>query len=721
MKTNPVSSPGRPGYVTFMMVLVCGTVALILTLYTYRQALATHQVASSVQLTTDYREKEDAILRSIVAIVPNRAIMAMKDGSRTNVVVNNSVQWQSIFNEAITLANARTSVSADLQVSLGLDDLIVANSGDSALADPNVIFDPIATDTSFYKSSYISAGLNRVLSGPYPPPLQTGSGTVGSRDSLYPIITDQKIYGSLASGAVGLSVTEYPDLNLLSYPQINFGYAEPGEEFVAKRNWWAFSMNLASHDDALTNASTVHRDFVLSIYEIPSQLAISASAFMSLGEFGTGEDWQNVTISGGVFAGKAVVEGDTSLSALSSRRGMTLSSGSTIGGQSFVSNPFTPGIREAYQITEGDFFPVSLASEGGRVAFVPINRGTDFFDRFASDDETNTISPTTWNDYSVGARQCAMRLDITECVDAFDKTPTELRFSYFRNGIRQQLVINLLSSGYTGLPFGYLYACREGQTYDFGDAVVDLAYGKSGAYAFEMGATGEVTYNNDRFGDPLVGTLKDGFYRPSFPFEIRTMDDGKHCVAIYPERFESFLEALNADDTSINHSLAINVDYTTSTGSINLPKPSIPCSEFDYGVIIEECADFSSFPRGFSLVTNLRTYIGADFNITPATPPAGYVPSGDYYPPVSLFAPEKRYGVDVDPFAIRVDGQIGSLASDDGTMIRPLDSKASSGNELAGNRITVNLKPIAHPAELPPITMMNWLVTIEEVRREYSD
>ena len=38
---------------------------------------------------------------------------------------------------------------------------------------------------------------------------------------------------------------------------------------------------------------------------------------------------------------------------------------------------------------------------------------------------------------------------------------------------------------------------------------------------------------------------------------------------------------------------------------------------------------------------------------------------------------------------------------------------------MAANRITVNLRPITHPAELPPITMMNWLVVLEERRKEF--
>lgn len=721
MKTINTPRRGKSGYTTFMMVMVAGSVAMILSLYTYREAIASHEVSAKVQLTTDYREKEDAILRSLVAIVPNRAILAMQDGAISSWDNYRPLLWPHIFSDAIELANARTSVEGEVQETLQLNGLVVANAGDSALSNTDVIFNHIASDSSWYRNSYLSAGINRDMGGSYPPPLETGNSRIQSWDAWFPIISDQKSYGSLASGAVGLSTSEYAKFNLLEYPQINFGYAQPGDDFVAKRNWWAFSLDLAAHDDALTGAATVSRDFVMSIYEIPSQLAISASAFMSLGEFGSGEDWQNVTISGGVFAGKAVVTGNTALSSLSSRRGMSLSTSSSIGGQSFVSNPFAPGVRESYQITQGEFFPVSLASESGRVAFISINRGVDFFDRFAVTDEFNTISPTTWNDYSIGARQCAMRLDITECVDSTDPTPTELRFSFFSNGVRDEIVIDLTSSGFSGLPAGYLYACDENESYDFGDSIVDVAYGKNGTYAFQNNVTGEVDFTNARFGDPLVGVYKSGYYRPSYPFEVRTLDNGKICVAIFPERFEAFLDAINADDTSINHSLSVNVDYTTSTGSINLVKPSIPCSEFDYGVVLEECADLTSFPAGFSLVTNLRTYIGDDFNIMPTSPPPGYNPVGDYYPPVSLFAPEKRYGVNIDPFAVRIDGQVGSLASEDGTAINPLDSRGASGSDFAGNRITVNLKPIAHPAELPPITMMNWLVTIEEVRREFSD
>ncbi len=717
MKRSPTRR-GRAGFVSYVLVLSTGAILTLMMVFTYRKAVAVQEVQKTVQLRTDYSEKEDAILRGIVALTPNRAIRAMQSGSNGSTAVSEPLRWQNIFTEALDLANARTSISSEIQAKLNVNGVRKGNAGDSTLSNPSLIFKALNNE-----SGYVSAGINRSLGAGFPPPLTNSNSTVNTRDPVYPIIASHKQYGALAQSGVGLPVATYPNFNLLTYPQINFGYAKPGEPFVAKRNWWAFSMNVAASDSTLTGVARPNRDFVLSIYEIPSQLAISSSSFMSLGRYSSGEAWQNVTIGGGVFAGKAEVEGQTSLTALSSRRGMTLSGSSTIGGQSFNGNPFAMGVREAYQVTQGEFFPVSLASESGRVAFVPINRGSDFFDRFSHSTESSTVSPTTWNNYSIGALQCAMRLDVTQVVSSTNKTPTNLRFSYLKNGSRRDLNISLTSSGFTGLPQGYMFACNENETYNFGSAVVDVAYGKNGTYAFQTGVTGSVTFNNARFGDPLVGTVKAGYYKPSYPFEVKQLPSGKICIAVYPQRFTKFLASINADTTAVNHSLVVNVDYTTATGSVWLSKPQIPCTDLDYGVVLQECGDLTSFTKGFSLVTNLRTYIGDDFNIMPATPPSGYpalAPGEYFYPPCSLFTPEKRYGVEVNPFAVSLRGQIGSLASDTAANpIRPLDSKNVSGQSMSANRISVNLLPITHPAALPPITMMNWLVMLEERNKEY--
>ncbi len=712
MKT--LSNKKHPrGYISLLGVFTISLFMLAMMVFAYKRAINAQATLSDIQTQTDYREKEETILRSIVAIVPNRAIQAMQDGSDSSVDRRDAVSFETIFRDAVEQSNARTSISTEFIEQLGEGNVIRGNSGDSALADTTKIFKPAIGSTTA-----VTGGLNQNLGAKYPPALNF-NGTLADDDN-YPIISDYKKYGALADGEVGLDTDTYQDFNLIPYPQIDFGYAQPGELFVAKRNWWAFKMNLSAHDDTLTKLSRYERTFVLSIYEIPSQLPISAGSFMALGQYADGAAWQNVTISGTVFGSRVQVEGTTALDSLASRRGFELSNSTTIGGQTFDVNPFTPGIRETYRLTEGEFFPVSLASESGKAAFVPINRGVDFFDRYAHVEETDTISPTTWNEYSVGAMQCAMRLDITEAASDSDPTPIELTFSYMKNGSRETLVLPLDTGVATDLPVGYIFAAAENTSANF-PTPVDVAYGADGSYFFRASVSGSVMFDNGSFGDPLPSSTKSGYFKPRYPFEIKSLPTGRKCVAIYPERFKDFLDLLGADSLAVNHSLAVNVDYVNSS---TLNKPFIPSTVVDYGVILQECADLTSFTKGFSLVTNLSLHIGDDFNVVATSPPAGYTPPNGaaFYPPSSLFSPEKRYGVGVSPLAVEFTGRVGSAASEDSVdPVRPLDTKTTSGTTLSAGSITMNLSAISHPAELPPITMKNWLIVVEEMGREYAN
>ena len=815
MKTSP-SRRHPAGYVSFLLVLSTGTILTLLMVSAYRRALTAQVVESQVQLRLDYSEKDEAILRSIVAIAPNRAIRAMQAGSNT-AGVRESLSWQNIFTEALVLANARTSItdgsdgSPNLLAALNIPaaDLARAKVGNSAaVSDPFKIFAAISTDPLLDPNAqatrakgYVSVGINRSLGTGYPPALTSDDATVTSGDLAYPIISTSKVYGTLAqagldsktlngdgSTAYGLPVDPYSGFNRLKYPNINFGYAKPGEPFVAKQNWWAFSVNASGNESDSTRLAHAKREFVLSIYEIPSQLSISASSFMSLGQYASGAAWQDYNIDGGMFVGKADVTGTTPLKSLALRRGMTISNGSTIGGEGFTQSPFTPGERESYlnrndssvavsavnQTTLGAFFPVSQASESGRAAFIPISRGTAFFDRFdyAVENDpfeqtgarnhvasTSTLSPTSWNNYTIGAQQCAMRVNITEVLNPTvlgptgPTEPTKLRFEFYKlgpNGDRDSLDISFTPQSNTSLPRGYVQIdiTNPVNLADLDDSrPVDVAYcARDGGYRYSEGLSGSFTFNDATFGPPTKGPFEPkGYWRPRVPFG-RALANGQFCVAVYPERIPSFLAAVGGAgvggvEPKLNNSLVVNVDY--SVLGLNNPayKPQIPCRPvnpgdpfMDYGVILRECADLTPFTKGFSVVTNLRLFIGDDFNIVPATPPSGYTPAvtasnptGRFFPPCSLFTPEKRYGVDVDPLAVVLGGQIGSLAKvdkvntadADAPMVRPLDSKARSGLALAANRIKVNLSQIRHPAELPPITMMNWLILLEERRKEF--
>ena len=139
MKTSP-SKPGKSGVVSYVLVLSTAAILTLLTISAYCRPMAAREVQGKVQLRVDYHEKEDAILRSIMSITPNRAIRAMKSGSNANSSARDPLAWQAIFHDALVLANASKSISPQLQASLGLTAAGSGNTGDLALTDVTKIF-----------------------------------------------------------------------------------------------------------------------------------------------------------------------------------------------------------------------------------------------------------------------------------------------------------------------------------------------------------------------------------------------------------------------------------------------------------------------------------------------------------------------------------------------------------------------------------------------------
>jgi len=70
---------------------------------------------------------------------------------------------------------------------------------------------------------------------------------------------------------------------------------------------------------------------------------------------------------------------------------------------------------------------------------------------------------------------------------------------------------NVAKAGYI-MP--YTQIAGENQSVTF-SAPTDLAYGANGHYNFRHAFTGTITFNNATFGDPISGTAKGGYYRPS--------------------------------------------------------------------------------------------------------------------------------------------------------------------------------------------------------------
>lgn len=146
--------------------------------------------------------------------------------------------------------------------------------------------------------------------------------------------------------------------------------------------------------------------------------------------------------------------------------------------------------------------------------------------------------------------------------------------------------------------------------------------------------------------------------------------------------------------------------------------PSNPSVETDACVTLRGGRDMTPFPEGFSVVTDLRLYIAETMNDVATTPPAnsGLPLNAEYYPPISLFAPEKRFGesLSIDhPVTIR--GQLSTLKTEDSDTFNPLELIMADENRVANDLLAADLISLRSPAELPPIHMMNWMVTIEEI------
>lgn len=654
----------QPGFASLLTVVTVGIGLMLILLSMYNDTVESQQTQKDHMLRADYQQREEAFLRALTNIIPNKAMRCMQDGSYSSSV-RGSLRWNAIYDEALALSNTRQALSPAMASQLGLSGLRSGNSGDS-----NISRDASIKPAFGWPGRDIASGCNTSAGTSYPPPLTCSS--QAWRDGYYPVVSLNKKYGSSATGWVQADVNEYPLYNLVNAPSMHFNY-QTGSTMIAKHNWWVFELSMADTDEAVTKLRSRTKKYLVSLYEIPSQLSVNGSSYTTLGTHTDGTAWANINITGGIFAQRVKTEGTFSTAAISSRKGVELSDNTTVNGtvtgSGTGSNPFASNARELSE-SKGQTFPVSSASNGGRVAFVPINRGLDFYDRFAasrsgnSSASSNAVSPTAWDYYSMGAQQCAMRLDIIDVVSAQNQTPTSIRFTYSDSSDGSSLVQ---------------------ETFTKGDNWPDL-----GSNAGDL-----------------------------FPFHVEIAATGRPCISIYTERLQPFLSARGAAFPEYNRSISVNPDYVNN---VKIQKPSFPAASDDAGLLLLQSRDLSAYTKGFSVVTNLRMIIADDVNVVPTTAPAGMVsPAGEpFYPPVSLFAPEKRYGDSTVAMKIDVVGQLGSLAKGNASPVHIGDLKSGSAGEVVPDNISADLKPIRHPGALPPINMMNWMVVVREIHPEYD-
>ena len=673
------SSRTEPGFASILIVLSAGIALMIMLLVMYNDTSNSQHEQSNNLLAHDYKQREDAVLRALTDIIPNKAILCMQDGSKNNV----NLEWSKVFDDALTQANASISIDDATLKTLGVDasQARSANTADTSKFDVNTV----ATSVNGEANQIVSEGVTRSFTAPsseYPPALKLNLAPKEQDTSKYPIISYVKGYDT------SVWVDAFSDdfqFGVLPVPSTFFNYGNDGK-IIAKQNWWAFNLNFSRKlkngnldSDYYTERKlrqTADSQYIISIYEIPSQLAINAGSLLKVG----GANWtSNVEVEGSIFAEKIKKTGSFSIDGMASRKGVILTDGSSVMGSS----------ERETAINLGTAYPITSSSDAGIMSFIPINRGLDFYDRFSVNDgktaffglDSNggaqnqfkrangnggkkTISPTNWDYYSIGANQCRMNLVITEVVSLDDQTPTEIEFTYL-----------------------------EGDSFTMRTFTKDASKvnESSQIYAWDF----------------------------STPFKTGSTFEGRPCIEVSLAKLQEYLTTIGADSPEFNHSISINPDYINNT---DIKKPfrdgliEVAVGDYkdDLCLRIVQSDDLTQFTKGFSLVTNLRLIFAENVNMEKLT--SG--PLSGEYPPLSSFSPEKVFGDASYSAPVTIEGQMGSVSKKSDTNGQDValditDIKSGSANTPnSANKIT--LRGITNPSLLPPINMMNWMVVIKE-------
>lgn len=625
--------------------------ALLMTLsltMLFKQNLMTRDQSAKTQLRMDYHQREDALMRALVALLPAKAAACLS----ANHAASDAYSWATIFQEAVEIAGVSKRLQPELAAELGVDRMRLGDVGDNEDALVQSWITSLTGEAGRVTpgtTDYAAVFTQTAFAGRVPPLLDM-SGALQQADALRPVVSTEKRYTIQSPGLLA-DVGAYPLYNLIPYPNIRFGYAAPGQPFVAKRNWWAFSVNYGGPRQPRV------RHYVLSLYEVPSQMPIEAATFAEIGRHQNGTAWSsaNVRIEGSVYADAMNVQGAFGASRLAGRSGIQLSGTLDVGGIQVAENFDALGVREMMQAEQqSDALPVALSANSGRLAFLPVQPGRGFLQR--------GTAANAWQSYVAGGARCRVSVEAIAMVSLADQTPTALRVR-FQNGAG-------------------------------GTSEIVLRRGVNWPTMFETGGA-------------------------DVPFQTELMDNSRSCLTFQPTLFEPWLIAQGGAAVAVNHSLYFGVD--SSADPLTVGALDDPPAPDDMCVILRKGRDLTNYTAGLSVVAPLRVYVGDDLNDVPlASPPtgSGLADTDEFYPPLSIFAAELRIGTTSVNRLVEHRGQIGTLTKGAGTSWSPLDIKSGSDDTVHAENISAELKPLRSPAELPPVHQMNWLVVIEEIPQD---
>ena len=275
----------------------------------------------------------------------------------------------------------------------------------------------------------------------------SGNATLSSSNAL--TVPQEFFLGSQYTG-VSSAVTKLSSVNRwgkITYPNIRFGYKGAGDPFIARRVWWRIPVIYQTAQQTVEDQSGVYRypkaainnvpsiNYILSVYEIPSQLPISGNANLQIGQNADGTAWgSGVQIAGSIYGDQIQLYGGTysgisgvSRGGISSRQQVNVLKQATVAGETYSDNTYDNlKVRETRDLTRSisttgvgqiGAAPVSVAGNDGKVLMVPVMPGANFYMAAAG-------TPTHWDLYARPYYRCRIRVIISNTNSKLIYSPT---------------------------------------------------------------------------------------------------------------------------------------------------------------------------------------------------------------------------------------------------------------------------------------------------------
>ena len=631
----------------------------------------------------DVATREDALMREIL----QQTATGMLPG--TDGFTGPILTWTQIMTNAATNLHAISYVDpAELAALPGLAGVIPANMGDTA-GTLLGIFQGYNQEVPFGGTSGLLnlVPVNAALAAVEPPLMNwSGNATLSSATALtYP----QEFFLGSQYTAIAAPVPTALSLSKrwgqIIYPNIRFGYKNIGDSFIARRVWWRIPLvyqttqQIREYQAGVVGGSasvnlypSAPANYVLSVYEIPSQLPISGNANLQIGDNADGTAWGGgVSITGSIYGSQIQLAGGT-YGGISSRQAVNVLNPATVAGTPYSNSAFDAvGTRETMNETQinSGAAAISVAGNDGKVLVVPVMPGNEFYMTAPGGPGTETH----WDLYARPYYRCRIRILIS--------------------GTNA----NLIYSPSTGLSAVATAGAITVNVIVFPDSTSkpDQILGFS-----DSAATTNNTFSQISDADP-ASTL---------PVWMTYTSTGS--TGTTPAR-NILLINIAGMETYYGPNIQSQL-YSLYVGSNQTAEPLSAATTSDPGVAITGTKDLSAFTSGLSIVSNQTLYLLDAFN------------QGATQYATSIFAPDVRYGISgtypgLDYCCWAGLGRSGFALNSGFTCANARKSAPildAAGNKVSTSTNTFTLTEITDPTalQMPPITRLTLLFTIERER-----